>query len=264
MLVIYHADCLDGFGAAYAAWKKDPEATFVAAKYGDTPPDVTGQEVYILDFSYPEATLMDMVDVAQSVTILDHHKSAEKDLKPMLEAGLIQGEFDMNRSGAVMAWQYFHPDSEIPQLLKHIQDRDLWKFELPKTREICAALATVSRTFLAWNNIITPDDLYDLIISGEAILKAHNANVQAIVENAYRFKIGGYDVPVANANYMFASDVGNILCRGEPFAATWYQDGTHRYFSLRSEKGKGIDVSDIATFCGGGGHKHAAGFKVAI
>jgi len=32
-------------------------------------------------------------------------------------------------------------------------------------------------------------------------------------------------------------------------------------FSLRSQEG-GIDVSEIAIKFGGGGHKHAAGFKV--
>jgi len=49
-----------------------------------------------------------------------------------------------------------------------------------------------------------------------------------------------------NVPYLFASDAGNILSQGEPFAACYYDSSTARKFSLRSQKG-GTDVSEIAT-----------------
>ena len=39
--VIYHADCTDGFGSAYAAWKLlGNRAEFHACKHGTKPPNV--------------------------------------------------------------------------------------------------------------------------------------------------------------------------------------------------------------------------------
>jgi hypothetical protein len=52
---------------------------------------------------------------AASVTILDHHKSAQADLEPLLAEGVLKGEFDMLRSGAMMAWQFcFPPGVTLP------------------------------------------------------------------------------------------------------------------------------------------------------
>ena len=49
--IIYHADCTDGFGAAYSAWKLlGNRAEYHACKHGQTPPDVKDKVVAILDF----------------------------------------------------------------------------------------------------------------------------------------------------------------------------------------------------------------------
>ena len=55
--------------------------------------------------------------------------------------------------------------------------------------------------------------------------------------------------------------MGHLLGKGEPFAATFFYDGEGYVFSLRSDD-NGLDVSEIAKQYGGGGHKHAAGFKL--
>ena len=44
--VIYHADCTDGFGAAYSAWKLlGNRAEYHACKHGTKPPIVKGKNV---------------------------------------------------------------------------------------------------------------------------------------------------------------------------------------------------------------------------
>ena len=49
--VIYHADCSDGFGAAWAAWKRlGNRAEYHACKHGQPPPDVKGKTVAIQGF----------------------------------------------------------------------------------------------------------------------------------------------------------------------------------------------------------------------
>lgn len=52
----------------------------------------------------------------------------------------ILAEFDMNRSGSQMAWDYFFPDFARPAMIDYIADRDLWRFKLPGSREIAAVL----------------------------------------------------------------------------------------------------------------------------
>lgn len=79
-ICIYHANCADGFGAAWAVWDTWPDITFAPAGYGDVPPDITAKDVLIVDFSYPAQTLLDMAVKANSIVVLDHHRSAEKEL----------------------------------------------------------------------------------------------------------------------------------------------------------------------------------------
>jgi uncharacterized protein len=147
MIVIYHADCLDGFTAAWAAWLKHPDATFVAARHGDAPPEVAGEQVVIADFSYDLATVRRLHAAATEFTLLDHHQSA---LPLEHEPGCL---IDQSRSGAAIAWSYFHPDASqgLPAIVKYVQDRDLWRHELPRTGEVHAYLASLSLDFDIWN-----------------------------------------------------------------------------------------------------------------
>ena len=79
--VIYHANCSDGFGAAWAAWKLLGErAEYHAAKHGDIPPDVRGKNVVVLDFSYSNAITKQLAQSAKNFLIIDHHKSAVVEL----------------------------------------------------------------------------------------------------------------------------------------------------------------------------------------
>ena len=104
-----------------------------------------------------------MARVARSVLILDHHKTAEAALakwtKPFNftppELGEIICHFDQNLSGAGLAWKYFFPTDPVPRMVEHVQDRDLWRFELPGTREICAALYAQEFEFEKWEHLAT-------------------------------------------------------------------------------------------------------------
>ena len=47
-------------------------------------------------------------------------------------------------------------------------------------------------------------------------------------------------------------------------SVTWYLDKNRKNIvSLRSNE-HGVDVSEVAKNCGGGGHKHAAGFSTYV
>jgi oligoribonuclease NrnB/cAMP/cGMP phosphodiesterase (DHH superfamily) len=259
-LCIYHGNCADGFGAATAVkMALGDDVEFYAGVHQQAPPDVESREVIIVDFSYKRDVLIVMAKQAKSILILDHHVSAEKDLVGLPDN--VTALFDMNRSGAVITWEYFHQGKPIPRLLQHIQDKDLWRFELEGTREIMASIFSYPQDFTLWDTFIT-SDLKQLRQEGIAIERKHMKDVNALIDTlSYRMVIAGYDVPVLNAPYFFSSDAGHIMGENEPFAACYWDTEQKRTFSLRSAD-EGIDVAEIAVKFGGGGHKHAAGFSV--
>lgn len=281
-LVIHHDNCADGFAAAWVVWKHfGGNVELHPGKYGEAPPDVTGREVYIVDFSYPSDVIKEMSKTAAHITIIDHHKTAQADLCGVdwVAHGVANPEccavdvfFDMERSGCALTWIWFNDDRNepVPQLLLHIEDRDLWKFELEYTREIQSALYSYPFDMKVWDDIITGSiemfGVGELVAEGRAIQRKHMKDVEAAVKTARTMYIGGFLVPVVNCSPVYASDVGHVIGEGHPFAATYFDNGYERQFSLRSlpEAMGGIDVSAIAKQYGGGGHKHAAGFKVPI
>ncbi|MGJ4888911.1 hypothetical protein ACQR1Y_11995 [Bradyrhizobium sp. HKCCYLRH3099] len=294
-LCIYHGSCDDGFGAAWAIWRRwGNEIAYVPGVYGKPLPDVEGKNVLFVDFSAKRAEIDAMAHVAKSIVIIDHHKTAEEDLAPFkfmpgdemdyaVRAEDIPGLlglnamsawppviawFDVSRSGAVMAWDFAHriPRNDAPPaMLALIQDRDLWRFSFgDRTRQFSAALRTYPMTFDVWDRIAADPDA--LVTQGSAILRSHNANIQKFIKDTYWDYVGGYLVPVVNVPYHYASDTAHALLAAFPealFTACWFRRGDGRVqWSLRSEDGR-MDVSEIAKRQGGGGHRNAAGFQVA-
>jgi oligoribonuclease NrnB/cAMP/cGMP phosphodiesterase (DHH superfamily) len=278
VMVLYHGpNCLDGFGAAYAAWRMlSNSAAYLPADYGDAPPNVAGKDVFILDFSYPRDVLEAMAQSAKSLVVLDHHKTAEESLRD-----LPYTYFDMDKSGAVLAWEYFHPATDTPLLLLHIQDQDLCRFNMYNTKAICAALSAKSFSFGAWDCIVAYDfDFSATRQIGEFIVDLFDKDVEELFSRKHlQFytkpseNVDGFS-PLAlacNAPPKFASELGNKLAKHQDtwivpvrhdFGAVYSFDGVRRkwQFSLRSVGD--FDVSEVAKVYGGGGHKNAAGFSV--
>lgn len=308
-LVIYHGNCADGFTSAWIAHHHfNGDLDLHAGVYQTPPPDVTGRFVILIDFSYKREVLQKMADDAKFILVLDHHKSAALDLHPDVMEDMyalhkserwesIQHEisaatdgdiyalFDMNRSGASIAWDFFFPGRSVPMLVRHVEDRDLWKFEIPGTREIQAVIFSYPYTIENW-------DLLDDMIrgnwqavyeQGQAIDRKHFKDIAELLQvttRPMRFWVPQddtyYVVPVANLPYTMVSDAGKALlacdCYGKPlpaedvqfvgksFAVCYYDGPKGRNFSFRSD-GK-FDVSLVAAHYGGGGHKDAAGCRV--
>ena len=286
-LVIYHGNCADGFSAAWCFHYKDPIGyDYYAGVYGNTPPDCAGRVVYLADFSYSAEIVAAICDVALQVVLIDHHKTAIDALADLvnMNSPLYRENFDwhisLDKSGATLAWDYLFNNkgtipagapyyTEPPRLLGHVEDRDLWKFKLPMTREISAALFSYEYTFANWDKLMLGGvtEILDLTASGAAIERKHFKDIAELVKITKRLmSIGEYLVPGASLPYTFSSDAGHLMAKeyleGAIFAACYWDTDTHRVFSLRSVPG-GIDVSEIAKGYGGGGHFHAAGFKVA-
>lgn len=289
-LCIYHANCMDGFTAAWVVRKAlGEDVEFFAASYGTESPDVTGRDVIMVDFSYKRPVIEAMMARANTILILDHHVTAKDDLTPFrveecgggkfvwpdlvgmwrdfeeLARPPIAALFDMNRSGAQITWDFFNPKLNRPLLVDYTGDRDLWRFELAFSREVNTFISAYDQEFLNWDylNAMLHDmmSLQHVAELGGAMEKKHHKDIGEMVgASKRRMIIGGHDVPVANLPFTMSSDAGNLMCAGEPFAATYLDTPHGRAFSLRSTDA-GLDVSEIAKTYGGGGHRNAAGFK---
>lgn len=288
ILCIYHGKCADGFTAAWAVYQAlGDNVEFHPGVYQEPPPDVTGRDVVIVDFSYKRPALEAMAETANSILVLDHHKTAHEDLAPFagvpITSSGIQEEwerskmgdktarkinalFDMDRSGAGIAWDFFHPGKPRPAIVNYAEDRDLWRFNLPHSRAISAYVFSFEYTFANWDALATTlDEAFSTAVAaGTAIEGKHHKDVAELVGVCKRrVKIGGVEVWAASLPYTLTSDAGHLMATGEPFAACYWDTPEGRVFSLRSTD-EGQDVSAIAKQYGGGGHRNASGFKVPL
>lgn len=164
-LILYHGNCPDGFCAAWIAHKRfGSEADYVPVNHGEPPLDVTERMVYILDFSYKRDVTLNMARQAKSLYILDHHRTAKKELENLSENTNIYCRFDMEKSGGRLALEYFFPGSIAPWLVAYTESRDLWAFHLPFSKEINAAIASYPKDFAVWDSLekALSDDPTDL------------------------------------------------------------------------------------------------------
>ena len=254
--VIYHADCTDGFGSAYAAWKLlGNRADYYACKHGQTPPNVKGKNVVILDFSFNNATTKKMIKDANELLVIDHHKSAVVELHDISNT-----IFDMNKSGATLAWEFFHPGKEAPKFIQYITDRDLWKWELPYSKEFSAAFDMVPHDFEEFEKFEDDSVFDDAVKRGSYILAYSKTVIKKVCDKAASRKIDGKDILVVNSSH-WMSEIGARLAPDCDIAMIWYYDHNEKIIkvSLRAFHDK-IDVSEVSKKYGGGGHKKAAGF----
>ena len=295
-IVIYHGNCADGFCAALAFWLKHGNAMeYYPGVYQEAPPNVEGRIVYMVDFSYKRDVVLEMLEKAEKVYFIDHHKTAIEDLADLSDIGseFLQPNFmaytDLNRSGAMLAWDFVYntvwngfgfernrvnlePEyREAPKLFHYVQDRDLWQKKLPRTNEFSANLFSYNYDFVEWAGIMSDVEsvagFTHFCMAGEAILRKQQKDINELLKVTLRYfplAHEGDGVPTANMPYTLASEACHQLLQDHPeapFAACYWDTETHRIFSLRSEEGR-EDVSEIAKLYGGGGHRNAAGFRV--
>ena len=260
--ILYHADCPDGFTAAYATWKHfGAKATYLPVQHNQPIPELKpNASVYLVDFCYPKDILLKIVENAENVQVLDHHVSAQKDLADinLTAYPTLKILFDMHKSGAVLAWEHFHVGKPLPDFFSYVQDKDLWQFKLPLSKEFSAALRCHEMRFDVWDKLIPKTQ--ELCTEGIILMRYQTQLVNKLCNNMFLTEVGGYQVPTVNSGVL-QSEIGNLLCMQNPeskFSIVYFQAEGKSMYSLRSIGD--FDVSLIAKQFGGGGHKNAAGF----
>jgi oligoribonuclease NrnB/cAMP/cGMP phosphodiesterase (DHH superfamily) len=264
-IVFYHGECPDGFGGAYSAWKKlGDSAHYIPLKYGtliDT--DIAGANLYFVDFCYPKPVMDDIVVKAGHVTVLDHHEGTEAVVETMPEY-----VYDANRSGASIAWSYFHPDTPMPALVKYVEDDDLYRFKLEDTRSVISYLSAHPFSFELWDEVAQKLDA-----GGESAremlgtMRTYEEQFDLLCEmsanQAKLVEFEGHEVYFGYTHQAkpMKSKVGNLLAKKKgPFALVVSPHPLGYGVSIRGDGT--IDVSAIARKYGGNGHPNSSGFHV--
>lgn len=314
--MLYHGGgCTDGFAAAFAAWcALGDTAEYVAMSYSDDPlRDVIyeDRDVYILDFSVPKHDMWQLIDKTRKLVWLDHHKSA---FEMWVPGTFVKGDkfkdvnapdelyiyLDDNKSGAMLAWEYFHKDEPIPVLIKRIDDRDRWVFQYRDSRALHAGLQLRKPwRFEDWNYLEPMNSSYwqgaygEVVREGEIALQVYDQQIQASVAKAARCKVPNYNVPdnivtehalewelrdeqareemaqfhappgLAVNSPIHQSEIGNELAKASgTYGLVWYLDSSSKRANCSLRSIGDFDVSAIAKAFGGGGHTNAAGMNI--
>jgi oligoribonuclease NrnB/cAMP/cGMP phosphodiesterase (DHH superfamily) len=278
-IIVFHYPCQDGLSSAYVSvlahrlngWD-NPELYPIAHGVPIDLDRLVGKCVLFCDYSPKLDVLNQIEQVAESIVVLDHHVTARDDLvsKPY-------AIFDMGRSGVGITWDYFFPCTKIPLYLSMIQDRDLWVWKVPESKNFCSGFfqecgSIDSYDFVElfklfdelYNN---PDSIERYINMGSTLEKSTARKVESIAQGALK-KIFTYQdkrVCIVNCTGEFISELGNVISSSPDvdFAVLWRHNAVTNdyYVSLRS-CGTKADVSAIAASFGGGGHPNAAGFTI--
>lgn len=269
-LVLYHGrSCPDGFAAALAArMYYGTTVQCVGLDHGDVKtladlPVVDGRAVYVLDFSFGEELLRSLEQRAAKLVLLDHHKSAAEKLTGFsCRCGVVH--FDMTKSGARLAWEFFHPETPVPDLVRYVEDRDIWTWQYPESAGFLAALDMEPFDFERWAQIaaFTPAELESFMARGQAMDEKFAKLASDIAEAAEPVVFNGEQGLMVNAPGVFHSLVGELLSiKSGTFALLWTvgKAGVVKV-GLRSQRG--FDCIPLAESMGGGGHAQACGFKL--
>ena len=272
-ICFYHAGCPDGFGAAWSVWRawkeegryvpRGHEHTLEASEYEDA-------WVTFVDIAPQNDELLELAALAARVTVLDHHVTARdrylsnSGVVNQVEEGGHEIVFDLQHSGAVLAWNYFSQGAPTPDLLRYVEDQDLWNWQLPDSAAVNAAIAAYPHRFETWDEL-SRRPIADLAAEGESIVRANRMEVERVARYAHPISIDGKPVEAVNATQN-RSAVGHELAERRAYGVAWscvYRVGKDRVHATLYSIGD-VDVASIATTLGGGGHHNAAGFSVSL
>lgn len=272
--VLYHANCHDGAMAAALARKEirkfKYEPIMIPSSYGNHIPDIEIDSlVYIVDFSFKEKETRQLSAIARKLIIIDHHITAQEEYEKFKDLDNIHFVFDINVSGVYGVWNYFHEDEAPPYSVKLVSDRDLFAFKYnDDTRNLYSYMQTLEYDLDKYEEILNSVGLTMFLEIGKNCRKLHEALVNNYVKNPItEVELNGNRMKLFNLQFEFGSDVCNLYLQQNPeekFVAYFLMTNDNEVnFGLRSLIPKN-DVSEIAKFYNGGGHKCASGFKLTL
>ena len=287
-LVLYHAGCVDGFMASVVALMSSQPALFTQGVHAGgilarEPMARRFHTILVFDVPVGPDELACLQLQADCVFVFDHHESTLRMWQNELPPPEIT--VDLSKAGCEMAWDYFFPTSPMPEVLRHIGNRDTWRQafldNVDHSQELCEAIYSTYKPRGApqrWLKLLQ-DDAWQylrpkLLKLGAQLITVRNQRVRSILQNkrARWVTLGPnqrYRVCTVNSA-CDQSQLGFEMLKDQSidFAVVWCYQGNSRgggagggrgqfKVSLRSKR---VDVCTIAMRFGGGGHRSSAGY----
>jgi len=260
-VILYHGGgCPDGFGSAWAAYKAlGHKAIYLPVNYGEElPEEIKGANVAIIDFSYKRPVMESLISWAKDYIVIDHHESAQRELE-----GLDNCIFDMNHSGCVLSWNFFHPGREVPDMLLYVEDRDLWKWKIKKSEHYLYCLDTIGYSFDEWDKFSKTKTSTNIAM-GSCIADFNNRQIERAVKAAKPGRLLNTDMMVVNiTDKSITSKALNELAKDYyGVALGWYYDHEEDVTNCSFRSDGRVNVAKLAEKLGGGGHFKASGARL--
>ena len=279
-VIIYHHPCQDGQSASWVVKHYldsiGKSYELIGMQHFDyVKPDylaklydrVKDKYVIVLDFSFTLEITQRISEITKGIVILDHHITSRDTLQSIEFA-----YFDMDLSGVGLAWKYIHPSEEMPLFIQMIQDRDLWEWKVPQSKDFCEGLFNYlyitennEEGYKIYEEIYKTGNLDKYIEFGRVLRIKKDKTLAKMVKNTkkyYKYRHNGQilRVKIANCDKEMSSDLGNALCDEGicDFAVTWRYDHKLEEYWVNLRSTNEVDVSNISKRYKGGGHKNAA------
>jgi oligoribonuclease NrnB/cAMP/cGMP phosphodiesterase (DHH superfamily) len=268
-VVYYHGNCPDGSVAAWACRKKlGDRATYIPVEYSTIPDpnDYQGKHVVIVDFSFPRTIMQVFNEEAREITLLDHHETGQNNLKDFAcRCGTIH--FDTQASGAELAWKHMHPETPMPEIVRHVSLADRWVWSDPDTRAFVTRLHTQPLTWDYMDKVgaLSASEVQTFLHEGRQLLEQYNSIVQSFVKMALPIQFDEYNAMHVSASRAISSDVGDQILKAHPdvhVAIIWAVEKEALKLSFRSRPD--INVRELAERLGGGGHPQASAVRIPL
>lgn len=257
---------------AYIAWlnsQQNPGTFFQFMPFqpSDPAPNVSlvkGKHVIFADICWSKEKMDEYEQNALSLLVLDHHETNQKALE-----GASYAKFDMNKSACMLVWQLFFPLKPMPVPLYYIGMKDIWIHKQSMVAEAfmlaCPNQAEFP-TFLDFHTFISdPKAVAKTIEKGMHLFDYQEAKLKEMASAATTHIWNGVPVILINASWPWTSDLGHYLCQEKPdhVVMLWTKKPKSPFnVSLRSHDQDGPNVALLAQTMKGGGHAHAASFRM--
>jgi hypothetical protein len=266
VLCLYHDDADGRCSAAIVRKALGPEVILVAMDYEFAVPwseIEAADKILIVDFSFPLDQMQRMMSQAEVIWI-DHHKTSLEALESLSD---MPGLRSLEEAGCVLTWRYFFPDQTVPDAVRYVGDRDVWRFAYEHTAAFGEGLfqeASHPSNDALWKPLLENDQalVLKLIERGEILYRARMNQIRRLVKReGFEVKFEGHRTLAINSHG--SGDLGHHMCQEGYEVAYCYIDRYHNgklltKVALFSET---IDVAELASRFGGGGHPGAAGFS---
>ena len=223
-----------------------------------------GSEIYFVDFA---VGVEEFLDGGHDITVIDHHIGVKDSMEELAQKNKnLTYIFDNDKSGASLAWSYFFPDEDEPDIIKYVQDSDLWTHKYgDDTKFVTNYLSMFTNSPEQMLGFIE-NDITEIKEKGKIIAEYSDIQIDRLVESIQEIKlqIGEYEVPAYNIT-MYQSASGNKLSIIQNAAVAMFTiTGGSVNFSFRGADGQSPSALELAKLVGGGGHQNASGAEIPL